>query len=41
MFNYTMQILMSLMMMSMAFVQILIARTSAQRVVEVLDEEAT
>ena len=33
MFNYTMQILMSLMMMSMAFVQILIARTSAQRVV--------
>ena len=40
MFNYTMQILMSLMMMSMAFVQILIARTSAQRVVEVLDEES-
>ena len=33
MFNYTMQILMSLMMMSMAFVQILIARTSAQSVV--------
>jgi len=32
MFNYTMQILMSLMMMSMAFVQILIARTSAERV---------
>ena len=40
MFNYTMQILMSLMMMSMAFVQILIARTSAERVVEVLDEES-
>lgn len=40
MFNYTMQILMSLMMMSMAFVQILIARTSAERVVEVLSEES-
>ncbi|MGH1746455.1 ABC transporter ATP-binding protein [Enterococcus entomosocium] len=40
MFNYTMQILMSLMMMSVAFVQILIARTSAERVVEVLDEES-
>lgn len=40
MFNYTMQILMSMMMMSMAFVQILIARTSAERIIEVLDEES-
>lgn len=41
MFNYTMQILMSLMMISMAFVQILIARTSADRIVEVLDEKSS
>ena len=40
MFNYTMQILMSLMMISMAFVQILIARTSADRIVEVFNEES-
>ncbi|WP_195516397.1 ABC transporter ATP-binding protein [Enterococcus dispar] len=40
MFNYTMQILMSLMMMSMAFVQILIARSSAERITEVLSEES-
>lgn len=40
MFNYTMQILMSLMMISMAFVQILIARTSAERIVEVFNEES-
>lgn len=40
MFNYTMQILMSLMMMSMTFVQLMIARTSAERITEVLDEES-
>lgn len=40
MFNYTMQIMMGLMMLSMGFVQMLIARTSADRVVEVLDEES-
>lgn len=40
MFNYTMMILMSLMMISMAFVQILIARTSAERIIEVLDEQS-
>ncbi|MBO1305873.1 ABC transporter ATP-binding protein [Enterococcus sp. 669A] len=40
MFNYTMQILMSLMMMSMTFVQLMIARTSAERVIAVIDEES-
>lgn len=40
MFNYTMQILMSLMMMSMTFVQLMIARTSAERITEVLTEES-
>jgi ATP-binding cassette subfamily B protein len=40
MFNYTMQILMSLMMMSMTFVQLMIARTSAERITEVLSEES-
>ncbi|MFQ7235218.1 MAG: ABC transporter ATP-binding protein, partial [Enterococcus hulanensis] len=40
MFNYTMQILMSLMMMSMTFVQLMIARTSAERITEVLNEES-
>lgn len=40
MFNYTMQILMSLMMLSMTFVQLMISRTSAERVTEVLDEES-
>lgn len=40
MFNYTMQILMSLMMLSMTFVQLMIARTSAERITEVLNEES-
>lgn len=40
MFTYTMQILMSLNMMSMAFVQMLIARASGERITEVLDEES-
>ncbi|KAF1296723.1 ABC transporter [Enterococcus sp. JM4C] len=38
MFTYTMQILMSLNMLSMVFVMVLIARTSAERITEVLDE---
>ncbi|MBE6753030.1 MAG: ABC transporter ATP-binding protein [Ruminococcaceae bacterium] len=37
--TYTMQILMSLMMLSMIFVMITISRASAERIVEVLDEE--
>lgn len=40
MFNYTMQILMSLMMLSMTFVQLMTARSSAERITEVLDEES-
>lgn len=40
MFTYTMQILMSLNMLSMVFVMVLISRTSAERIVEVLDEES-
>ena len=39
--NYTMQILMSLMMLSMIFVTIVMSRASAERVCEVLDEEST
>lgn len=39
-FTYTMQILMSLMMLSMVFVMIIISRTSAKRIVEVLVEES-
>ena len=39
-FAYSMQILMSLMMVSMVFVMITISRTSAERIIEVLDEEA-
>lgn len=39
--NYTMQILMSLMMLSMIFVTITMSRASAERVCEVLDEEST
>lgn len=39
MFTYTMQILMSLMMLSMVFVMIVMARSSAQRICELLDEE--
>lgn len=37
---YAMQILMSLMMLSMVFVMITISRASAQRIVEILDEKA-
>ncbi|MDH6364889.1 ATP-binding cassette subfamily B multidrug efflux pump [Enterococcus sp. PF1-24] len=40
MFTYTMQILMSLNMLSMVFVMVITARTSAERIVEVLDEES-
>ncbi len=39
-FIYTMQILMSLMMLSMVFVMIAIARTSAERICAVLKEES-
>lgn len=39
-FTYTGNILMSLMMISMVFVMIIIARTSVERVVEVLDEKS-
>ena len=38
--TYAMQILMSLMMLSMVFVMIIISRTSAERIVEVLREES-
>ncbi|WP_320129808.1 ABC transporter ATP-binding protein [uncultured Sphaerochaeta sp.] len=38
--TYTMQILMSLMMLSMVFVMIIISRASAERIVEVLSEES-
>ncbi len=38
--NYTMQILQSLMMLSMIFVMVTLARASAERVVEVLDEKS-
>jgi len=41
MFTYTMQILMSLNLMSMVFVMIIISRASAERIVEVLNEEPT
>ena len=37
--TYTMQILMSLMMVSMVFVMIIISRASAERIVEILDEQ--
>ncbi len=39
-FTYTMQILMSLMMISMIFVMTTMARSSAERIVEVLDEKS-
>ena len=39
-FTYTMQILMSLMMLSNVFVMIIISRASAERIVEILDEES-
>ena len=38
--TYAMQILMSLMMLSMIFVMIIISHTSAKRIVEILDEES-
>ena len=38
--TYAMQILMSLMMLSMVFVMIIISRASAERIVEVLNEQA-
>ena len=40
-FSYTMQILMSLMMMSMVFVMVTMASSSAKRITEVLDEKST
>lgn len=40
MFVYTMQILMSLNMLSMVFVMVITARTSTERVIEVLDEDS-
>lgn len=38
--TYVMQILMSLMMLSMVFVTIIISRASAERIVEILEEES-
>ena len=38
--TYALQILMSLMMLSMAFVMIIISRASAERIVEILNEES-
>lgn len=40
MFAYVMQILMNLMLLSIVFVQIIIAQSSAQRIVEVLKEDS-
>ena len=40
-FTYTMQVLMSLMMISMIFVMLTMSKTSAERIMEVLDEEST
>jgi ATP-binding cassette subfamily B protein len=40
MITYAMQILMSLMMLSMVFVMLIISRASAERIVEVLEENA-
>ena len=40
-FTYTMQVLMSLMMISMIFVMLTISKTSADRILEVLVEEST
>ena len=40
-FTYTMQVLMSLMMISMIFVMLTISKTSADRILEVLGEEST
>jgi len=41
MFNYTFQILMSLMMLSMVMVMVIIARSSAERIEEILEEESS
>ena len=40
-FTYTIQILMSLMMISMVFVMVIMASSSAKRIVEVLDEKSS
>lgn len=40
-FNYTFQILISLMMFSMVLVMVIIARSSGERIAEILDEEST
>ena len=40
-FSYTMQVLMSLMMISMIFVMLTMSKTSAERILEVLEEEST
>lgn len=40
-FTYVMQILSSLMMISMAFVSIIMSKASAQRIIEVLEENST
>ena len=40
-FTYTIQILMSLMMISMVFVMVTMARSSAERIVEVLNEKSS
>ena len=40
-FPYTMQILMNLMMISMIFVKLTMAKTSIDRILEVIDEEST
>ena len=40
-FTYTMQVLMSLMMISMIFVMLTMSKTSADRILEVLEEEST
>lgn len=40
MFTYTMQILMNFMMLSMIFIMITMSRASAERIVEVLDEQS-
>lgn len=41
MFNYTFQILMSLMMLSMVLVMVIMARSSAKRIEEILEEDSS
>lgn len=41
MFNYTFQILMNLMMLSMVMVMVIMARSSAERIEEILEEESS